>query len=341
MAATCETHWPSKSCGMGSCVNSTCFCFEGWEQTNELNLFIADDSAARLCNFNSAIYQAIFIALLFCACVILTVRTTVSCLDTKRKLKRGISNTFACMCMACLSLLRLLNPDALFGEDIAFTVLFSNAFAFFAVASLQSQNGYLKYLTKSYPMKQDKRWLAIYTISATKYFQIAGVVLLQLWWLSIFADKSVAKLIIIRFAIAVHFCIYLHFSLILYVTSQAIQDMEFLLLHQDLPDVIKVSSEKVERVYAQLRRDLPTAKKLNLFGLSYCCLSALSAFLPLVWNFWMRNWMYLLFLTFPLYSLLSSCDLYRKYRKRYGLTTTRGNSLDSSLSVEADIQGSL
>mmetsp|Transcript_20228 Transcript_20228/g.26260 ORF Transcript_20228/g.26260 Transcript_20228/m.26260 type:complete len:344 (+) Transcript_20228:192-1223(+) len=336
----CETLFPASTCGMGRCINSSCICFEGWEQTEELSYFVDEETPElRMCNFNRPLTIVVYMLVFFSAVTLLVARVLL-CWITKnsKHARRGYVTMTGCMLLIIMAVMRLTDPDALFGVSFPFTFCFAMNTFCFSYVSVQSQNAYLRYLTKSFPSVEEElsRKLAstILEYRITKAVQLLGFIVLQFFWISIYVEDQFTALVLVRTGILCLILIYMYMLIILVVTKQAVRDMETLLVFNESTIVRKVSqADMANRLNGFLEREIPKAKKWNYTSTGYCVVTIVIFMLPLFSNFWLRNWMYIHFSTAPLYAFVSAADAISKFRKRNEIDRSNGD-LQPSNSAE-------
>uniref|UniRef100_A0A7S3V1B4 EGF-like domain-containing protein n=1 Tax=Aplanochytrium stocchinoi TaxID=215587 RepID=A0A7S3V1B4_9STRA len=311
MIEGCLELWPARACGYhGECVDifgvnkSMCECDAGWSITNEYNYFgeISSDEQTiiGLCTYNFKVVRYLWLtaACLSGVAVLLIIGLTCIKCESRNRLKRSVVALTLVLAFSC-SVYRFTNSDALFGHDLGFTILISNAYASVFINGQVNLSRYMKVLNSKL-LRLSRTTVRVFLQNQSKLY-VLDVLVFQIGWITCFTKENpLISLKLIRTVTgygsvrSLIFWYYTRHSLQLHIAEM-----------KDLLDTIgnRISNGSATstgstlqvpvRLHADvsfeswLRRHLPRAKRLNTNTHIICFSSVFYLGLPTVWNFWL------------------------------------------------------
>mmetsp|Transcript_10006 Transcript_10006/g.12977 ORF Transcript_10006/g.12977 Transcript_10006/m.12977 type:complete len:422 (+) Transcript_10006:35-1300(+) len=201
-------------CGFkGVCLSQnggdhTCFCEEGWSRPAEF-LFVVEETLQdeAPCVLNNAVVQLLYGGLVIISGSALFLE--IISFRMKNQLLTLYPQVISFVCVFSSALIRSLNDNTYFGENVLFSFLCVNAVGFYLFSSVIYLNKYLLFLRKKIyaekftPSQRHRMWLVK---RLNKFSVLYDFSLNQLLWIAAFPKSSAVKRVLFRMGLTL-FCV--------------------------------------------------------------------------------------------------------------------------------------
>jgi len=273
----CLKFWPLPECGInGDCVednNGTrfCQCNSGFSQTLELNYFVEEeDLQSSICIYHEDAVNGLYVCLI--VVIVLSSFLIVVNIERTSQMFRTLPFIIFSVFLFGVSIYRLVNPQALFGKDFAFTFCLTLTAPLSQIQGYIFTTKYLYYMARKIELNEHKTFF-LRAENARKLFLfiiILSSFSMQCLWISLWAKRETSLLVYrIVFAVQIVRVSYQIFFMRISI-QELINDMEVIIQTEE--ETNSFASEKLVRYLKQkvpkvrlMRKRLAVAGIMELF----------------------------------------------------------------------------